>query len=67
MGWCGMLSREKDGDRFAGAVVGLGALGVVTRMTLAVQPRYEMTQVVYRDLPFASLEQGSRGGDGGGL
>ena len=50
------LSREKDGERFAGAVVGLGALGVVTHMTLAVQPRYEMTQVVYEDLPFSALE-----------
>lgn len=50
------LSREQDGDRFAGAVVGLGALGVVTHLTLAVQPRYEMTQVVYQDLPFGELE-----------
>ncbi len=50
------LSREKDGDRFAGTVVGLGALGVVTHMTLAVQPRYEMTQVVYEELPFSELE-----------
>jgi xylitol oxidase len=50
------LSRAKDGDRFAGAVVGLGALGIVTHMTLAVQPRYEMTQVVYQDLPFHELE-----------
>lgn len=50
------LSRERDGDRFAGAVVGLGAVGVVTHLTLAVQPRYDMTQVVYQDLPFAELE-----------
>jgi len=50
------LSREKDGDKFAGAVVGLGALGVVTHMTLAVEPRYEMTQIVYQDLPFRELE-----------
>ena len=50
------LSREKDGERFAGAVVGLGALGVVTHLTLAVQPRYEMTQVVYQNLPFSELE-----------
>ena len=50
------LSRDKDGDRFAGAVVGLGALGVVTHMTLQVQPRYDMTQVVYQDLPFSELE-----------
>ncbi|GAC1422067.1 MAG: alditol oxidase [Acidobacteriaceae bacterium] len=50
------LSREKDGDRFAGAVVGLGALGVVTHLSLAVQPKYAMTQVVYQDLPFSELE-----------
>ncbi len=34
------LSREKDGDRFLGAVVNLGALGVVTRVTLDVQPTF---------------------------
>ncbi len=50
------LSRDKDGERFAGAVVGLGALGIVTHMTLDVQPRYDMTQVVYQDLPFRELE-----------
>src|ERR1019366_8376256 len=50
------LSRDKDGDRFAGAVVALGALGVVTHITLAVQPRYDMTQIVYQDLPFSELE-----------
>jgi xylitol oxidase len=50
------LSREKDADRFAGAVVGLGALGVVTHLTLAVQPRFDMTQVVYQNLPFSELE-----------
>lgn len=50
------LSREKDEDRFSGAVVGMGALGVVTHLTLAVQPTYQMTQVVYQDLPFSVLE-----------
>jgi xylitol oxidase len=50
------LSRSQDGDRFAGAVVSLGALGLVTHLTLAIQPRYEMTQVVYQNLPFAELE-----------
>jgi xylitol oxidase len=50
------LSREKDGDRFAGAVVALGSLGVVTHLTLAVQPRFDMTQIVYQDLPFSELE-----------
>jgi xylitol oxidase len=50
------LSRATDGDRFGGAVVGLGALGVVTAVTLEVQPRYQMTQVIYRDLDLAQLE-----------
>lgn len=50
------LSRDKDADRFAGAVVSLGSLGVATHLTLAIQPRYEMTQVVYENLPFAELE-----------
>jgi alditol oxidase len=50
------LSRDNDGDRFVGAVVGLGALGVVTQLTLQIQPRFDMTQVVYQDLPFHELE-----------
>ena len=48
-------SRDKD-DRFAGAVVGLGALGVVTHLTLQLQTRFDMTQVVYQDLHFSELE-----------
>jgi len=51
-----VLSRAKDGDKFAAAVVGLGSLGVMTHITLAVQPRFDMTQVVYENLPFAELE-----------
>jgi xylitol oxidase len=50
------LSREQDGERLAGAVVGLGALGIVTNLTLAIEPRYDMTQVVYENLPFSELE-----------
>jgi xylitol oxidase len=50
------LSREKDGDQFLGAVVALGALGVVTSVTLDVQPTFQMTQVVYENLSFNQLE-----------
>lgn len=46
------LSREKDRDAFEAAVVGLGALGVVTKVTLAVEPAYDMQQWVYEHLPF---------------
>ena len=50
------LSRDKDGDSFHGAVVGLGSIGIVTHVTLALQPRFDVTQIVYTDLPFAELE-----------
>jgi xylitol oxidase len=50
-----LLSHDKDGERFQGAVVGLGAMGVVTRITLNVLPTYKVAQSVYQDLPFDEL------------
>lgn len=50
------LSREKDGDRLKGAAVHLGALGILTRVTLDLQPTYEVAQTVYLNLPFSVLE-----------
>ncbi|MGC5020873.1 FAD-binding protein [Micromonospora sp. DT47] len=44
------------GDRFAGMVVSLGALGVVTRVTLDVVPALEIRQYVRRDLPRDALD-----------
>ncbi len=49
------LSREHDGETFNGAVVGLGALGVITKVTLDVLPTFQMRQYVYEDLPFSAL------------
>ncbi|HTJ59501.1 MAG TPA: FAD-binding protein [Devosiaceae bacterium] len=40
---------------FEGAVVGLGGLGIVTRTTLDILPRFEVRQNVYVDLPFSQL------------
>jgi xylitol oxidase len=40
---------------FDGMVVGLGALGLVTRVTLAVEPYYEMRQRVYTGLSWEAL------------
>ena len=51
------LSRERDGEQFRGAVVDLGALGVVTKVTLDVQPAFDMRQVVYENLPMTVLEK----------
>jgi len=50
------LSR-KDGEQFNGAVVGLGALGIVTKLTLDLLPTFNMKQYVYRNLPMAALEK----------
>jgi alditol oxidase len=52
----GELVRARRGeDHFDGLVVGLGALGVVTRLTLAVEPSYEMRQTVFEDLGWETL------------
>ena len=50
------LSRESDAAEFQGAVVGLGALGVITRVTLKVQPTYQVRQYVYRNLSFRQMQ-----------
>ena len=51
------LSRQQRPDQFDGAVVALGALGVVTRLTLDVSPTFAMRQDVYENLPLAQLEE----------
>ena len=50
------LSRSQDGDPFQGAVVGLGALGAITKLTLDIQPRFTMKQYVYENLAFSELK-----------
>ena len=50
------LSRERHGEEFQGAVVGLGGLGVVTALTLEVAPTFLVRQEVYENLPLAQLE-----------
>ena len=50
------LSRQRDGEGFRGAVVGLGALGVITKVTLDIQPTYMMRQYVYENLPLSELK-----------
>src|SRR4029077_4360064 len=50
------LSRERDKGTFLGAVVGLGALGVITKVTLDIQPAFLMRQYVYENLPLIQLK-----------
>ncbi|TQJ30774.1 FAD-binding protein [Microbacterium sp. SLBN-146] len=46
----------REGDsRFDGAVVSLGALGVVTRLELAIEPSFDVAQTVYRGIPLDAV------------
>jgi xylitol oxidase len=47
-------ARRGDPD-FEGMVVGLGALGVVTRLSLDVEPAYEVAQRVFEDVTWDEL------------
>ncbi|WEO94515.1 FAD-binding protein [Streptomyces sp. FXJ1.172] len=46
----------RDDPRFDGAVTSLGALGVVTALTLDLEPAYEVEQRVYTELPLEGLD-----------
>lgn len=46
-----------SGDDVKAAVVHLGGLGVVTRLTLAIEPTYQVRQYVYENMPMAVLER----------
>lgn len=50
-----VLSVTREDDDFAGMVVALGALGVVTRLTLDVQPSYLVRQQVFERLEWDVL------------
>lgn len=52
----GSLRHLARGDAdFPGAVVALGALGVVVRVTLDVEPAYDVAQEVHTDLPWDAV------------
>ena len=48
------LSRVTHGDEFDGTVVSLGALGVITQLTLDIVPTFQVRQDVYEHLPLAA-------------
>ena len=49
------FDRHADRGTFPGVAVSLGAMGVVTRLTLDIEPAYEIAQVVYQGLPHATF------------
>ncbi|GAA1774879.1 FAD-binding protein [Streptomonospora arabica] len=51
------LSRAENGAEFDGAVVALGALGIVTAMTLRTEPDFDVAQSVYEGLPLEALDE----------
>ena len=51
-----VLSRTQHQADFEGAVVGLGGVGVITKVTLDISPAFTMQQEVYEWLPVAQLE-----------
>jgi alditol oxidase len=63
----GELRRFRRGDaEFDGVVVSLGALGLVTRVSLDLVPAFELRQYVFERLPWAAVEDGLDAVLGGG-
>jgi alditol oxidase len=50
------ISRDKNPEIFNGAVVSLGCLGVVTKLTLDLVPAFDVRQDVFLNLPMAHLK-----------
>ena len=47
----------KDGEIFNGAAVALGALGIISAITLKLLPTFTMRQFVYQNMPMSALEK----------
>ena len=47
------FSQSSHREEFVAVVVGLGAIGVVTKVTLDIEPTFQVRQDVYEKLPFA--------------
>jgi xylitol oxidase len=52
-----VVNAARGDDDFDGLVVGLGALGAVTRVTLDVEPAYEVRQRVFEGLRWEALAE----------
>ena len=50
------LSKAANATEFNGAVVHLGALGILTKVTLTIQKTFEVRQDVFQNLPIQSLK-----------
>ncbi|HEX7157826.1 MAG TPA: FAD-binding protein [Edaphobacter sp.] len=50
------ISRAQNPDIFPGAAVHLGSLGILTAITLDLQPTFQVAQAVYENLSFDHLQ-----------
>lgn len=50
------LRRNLHPEHFLGSVVALGALGIVTELTLDIEPTYEVSQQVFLRVPLDEIE-----------
>lgn len=48
---------SEEDEELAGAVVGLGALGIVTTVELAIEPTYDIAQTVYENVPLEAVRK----------
>src|SRR5690242_8029893 len=48
---------KKDEEKFYATVVGLGAIGVITKVTLNIQPAFMMRQWVYTKMPLQQVKE----------
>ena len=51
------LDRTEQNDFFFGAVVNLGGFGVITKLTLDIEPAFSVKQDVFQDLPFTRVSE----------
>ena len=51
------LDRTEQNEAFFGAVVNLGGLGVITKLTLDIEPAFSVRQDVFQDLTFTQLSE----------
>ncbi|MFX0555391.1 D-arabinono-1,4-lactone oxidase [Maribacter sp. CXY002] len=51
-----IVTLKRGDEAFDGAVVNLGALGIITKMTLDIQKTFDVRQDVFQNLPLKSLK-----------
>lgn len=52
--WC---DTEQNADIFYSGAVSLGALGFITKVKLAIEPTYQVSQLVFENLPMSALKE----------